>query len=89
MGRWRGITVLEYIHGSLADFSDGMSKAMSKSFGAWRQEKIVMQWMLWWPANTASQYPGQLHHQPRALGGEQVAREEVRSQKEGIVELSK
>ena len=33
MGRWRGDTFLEYIRESLADFSDGMSKSMSKSFG--------------------------------------------------------
>ena len=33
MGRWRGDTFLEYIRESLADFSDGMSKSMSKLFG--------------------------------------------------------
>ena len=33
MGRWRGDTFLEYIRESLADFSDGMSKSMKKSFG--------------------------------------------------------
>ena len=33
MGRWRGDTFLEYIRESLADFSMGMSMAMSKSFG--------------------------------------------------------
>ena len=33
MGRWRGDTFLEYIRESLADFSMGMSKDMSKSFG--------------------------------------------------------
>ena len=32
MGRWRGDTFLEYIRESLADFSMGMSMAMSKSF---------------------------------------------------------
>lgn len=33
MGRWRGDTFLEYIRESLADFSAGMSKSMSKTFG--------------------------------------------------------
>eukprot|EP00956_Cyclotella_meneghiniana_P000298 scaffold360_cov23-Cyclotella_meneghiniana.AAC.1 len=33
MGRWRGDTFLEYIRESLADFSEGMSKSMSKLFG--------------------------------------------------------
>eukprot|EP00956_Cyclotella_meneghiniana_P002594 scaffold3031_cov49-Cyclotella_meneghiniana.AAC.5 len=33
MGRWRSNTFLEYIRESLSDFSEGMSKAMSKTFG--------------------------------------------------------
>ena len=33
MGRWRGDTFLEYIRESLADFSVGMSKSVSKLFG--------------------------------------------------------
>ena len=33
MGRWRSNTFLEYIRESLSDFSEGMSKAMRKTFG--------------------------------------------------------
>ena len=33
MGRWRGATFKEYIHGELTCFSKGMSTAMKKSFG--------------------------------------------------------
>ena len=38
MGRWRGETFKEYVREQLSNFSEGMSRAMKKSFGFFNVE---------------------------------------------------